>query len=219
MAWHPFRNFGLKAAALGLGTLLWFTISGQQVERTVRAPIEYVHVPPALEITGDQTDTIFVHVRGADNQIGRIAAGDVRVVLDLAAAHPMVRGTLPLRTDQVVAPFGVEVMNVDPPQVTLTLERSASLRVKVQPDIVGNVIPGFMISSVTVDPGTVEVVGPESQLRQLDHATAARLSVEGAGSTVTQNVSITVPDSSLRLREPQLARVTVTIVKKNDNKK
>ena len=35
MAWHPFRNFGLKVAALGLGTLLFFTVSGPRVERTI----------------------------------------------------------------------------------------------------------------------------------------------------------------------------------------
>jgi YbbR domain-containing protein len=219
MAWHPFRNIGLKVAALGLGTVLWFTISGQQVERTVRAPIEYVHVPTGLEITGDQTDTILVHVRGADNQISRIAPGDVRVVLDLADVHAMVHGTLALRTDQVLAPFGVEVMHVDPPQVTLTLEASASLRVRVVPDIAGTPVSGFVIGGFTVDPATVEVVGPESQLRQLDHATTARLSVDGAASTITQSVSITVPDSSLRLRGPQVAHVTITIVKRKDIKK
>jgi YbbR domain-containing protein len=213
MAWHPFRNLGLKLAALGLGTVLWFTISGQQVERTVRAPIEYVHVPPGLEITGDTTDTIYVHLRGADKQISPIATGDVRVVLDLADARAMVGGTLPLRTDQVIAPFGVEVMHVDPPQVTLTLD------VRVVPEVTGTPLPGFAIGSVTVDPPTVEVVGPESQLRHLDHATTARLSVDGAGSTITQSVNITVPDSSLRLRGPQIAHVTVAIVKKKDIKK
>lgn len=219
MAWRPLRNLGLKVAALGLGTLLWFTVSGQQVERTVRAPLEYVHVPPSLEITGDQTSDIFVHLRGTDNQISRIATGDVRAVIDLADARAMVKGTLPLRTDQIAVPFGVEVMRVDPPDVTLTLERSASVRVPVKADVTGTLIPGFVIKSVQVDPETVEVIGPESQLRQLDHATTARLSVEGAASTITQSVNITVPDSSLRLREPQLAHVTVTIVKGKDIKK
>ena len=56
MAWHPFRNLGLKFAALGLGTLLWFTISGQQVERTVsRVPVVYRNVPGGLQITQRET--------------------------------------------------------------------------------------------------------------------------------------------------------------------
>ena len=35
MAWHPFRNAGLKVVALAMGALLWFTVSGQQAERPV----------------------------------------------------------------------------------------------------------------------------------------------------------------------------------------
>jgi YbbR domain-containing protein len=219
MAWHPFRNVGLKLAALGLGTFLWFTVSGQQAERTIRAPIEYVHVPDGLEITGDSTDSVLAHVRGADNQISRIAAGDVRAVIDLAGVHPMVTGTLALRTDQIVVPFGVEVMRVDPAEVSLTLEKSGSVIVRVVPDISGTPTPGFVMGGVKIDPETVEVIGPESQLTQLDHATTARISIQGAAATVTQAVSITVPDSSLRLRESKIAHVTIAIVKGKDNRK
>ena len=89
---------------------------------------------------------------------------------------------------------------------------------RIVPDVTGTPVPGFVVGSVTVDPETVEVVGPEVQLRQLDHATTARISVDGAASTITQSVNIAVPDSSLRLRGPQLARVTITIVKKDIKK-
>ena len=52
MAWHPFRNFGLKLVALLLGALLWFTVSGQQAERTVPGvPVVYRNKPAGLEIT------------------------------------------------------------------------------------------------------------------------------------------------------------------------
>jgi len=219
MAWHPFRNLGLKFAALGLGTLLWFTVSGQQVERTIRAPIEYVHVPDGLAITGDASDNVLVHVRGAESQIGLITACDVRAVIDLAGAHPMTKGTLALRTDQIVVPFGVEVLRVDPSEVTATLEPTGAAMVRVVPDINGSPTPGFVVGSVKVDPEAVEVIGPESQLRQLDHATTSRVSIQGAAATVTQAVNITVPDSSLRLRAAQVAHVTVTIVKGKDIRK
>ena len=36
MAWHPFRNIGWKVLALILGTLLWFTVSGDlAIEREI----------------------------------------------------------------------------------------------------------------------------------------------------------------------------------------
>ena len=58
MAWHPFRNLGLKTVALVLGSLLWLVVSGQQVERSVRVPLEYRKKPLGLEITGDPPETV-----------------------------------------------------------------------------------------------------------------------------------------------------------------
>ena len=49
MAWHPFRNLGLKMAALVLGTMLWFTVSGQQVERRLSVAVFYRNLPASLE--------------------------------------------------------------------------------------------------------------------------------------------------------------------------
>ena len=56
-----------------------------------------------------------------ENVISRLQAGDVRVVLDLANAAPVDRGTFQLRTDQVVSPVGAEAIWVEPHEVTLTL--------------------------------------------------------------------------------------------------
>ena len=76
MAWHPFRNLGLKVVALVLGTLLWFTVSGQQAERTLPdVPVVYRNKPANLEIT-DQTTSVNVHVRGLDSQLRTIQARD-----------------------------------------------------------------------------------------------------------------------------------------------
>ena len=46
MAWHPFRNLGLKIAALVLGTLLWLTVSGHEIERRVRFRCRTATCPP-----------------------------------------------------------------------------------------------------------------------------------------------------------------------------
>ncbi|MFI5178971.1 MAG: YbbR-like domain-containing protein [Vicinamibacterales bacterium] len=212
MAWHPFRNLGLKVAALGLGTLLWFTISGQQVERTVsRVPVVYRNVPAGLQITGDLTEAVTVHVRGSENQISRLQTDEVSAVVDLAEAEAGQRSTFPLRTDQVAVPAGVEVMWVDPAEVTLTLEPSGTKPLPVRPALDGEPAPGFIVTGVAVDPQTVVVAGPQSRLAIATAATTEPVPVTGAKQTVTALVDISPTDAALRLREPRSARVTVTI--------
>jgi YbbR domain-containing protein len=104
MAWHPFRNVGLKVVALVLGALLWFTVSGQQAERPVSdVPVVFVNKPDGLELT-EQTPVVDIHVRGMDSQLRTIQARDFEARVDLKGAR---LGTqqIPLRTDQVNAPI------------------------------------------------------------------------------------------------------------------
>ena len=212
MAWHPFRNLGLKVVALVLGTLLWFTVSGQQAERTLSdVPVVYRNKPPNLEIT-DQTPSVNVHVRGLDSQLRTIQARDFEARVDLTGARVGAQ-SFSVRTDQVSAPLGIEVTTVEPGSVLAVLEQSGAVGMPVKPFIDGTPATGFVVSEVTVYPLTVNVVGPAKRLSSTTAATTDRVAIEGASATVTQNVSIGVGDASLRLREPQTARVTVRIEK------
>jgi YbbR domain-containing protein len=213
MAWHPFRNLWLKIAALGLGTLLWFAVAGQQVERTVsRVPVVYRNVPPGLQITGDLTEAVTVHVRGSENQISRLQTDEVSAVVDLADAEAGQRRTSPLRTDQIAVPAGVEVIWVEPAEVTLTLEPAGTANFPVKPLVDGQPAPGFIVSAVSADPSTVALAGPESRLHTATAATTDPIVISGATESVTAVVSVSPMDPELRLREPRDARVTVTIV-------
>lgn len=215
MAWHPFRNIGLKLAALALGTLLWLFVSGQQVERSVSGvPVYYRNVPPTLVITGDRLDEVSVHVRGGENVISRLVPGDLALAVDLADAGPGTK-VLTLQPYQVESPLGVEVTQVDPGSAVVTLEKPASAQVPVRPTIEGRPAPGFAVGSVTVEPKTAKVTGPATRLQGTTSAVAERVSVEGATAGVTQIVAVGVADAELRVAD-QRVRVTVEIVRAAD---
>ena len=208
MAWRPFRNLGLKAMAVGLGTLLWFTVTGEQVERKVqRVPIFYRGLPGSLEIT-DQPDSVDVSVRGSYTEISRMQ--DLAITANLSSGVPGAN-VLPLRVDMVNAPLGVEVTGIDPGTVTVYLERSGMADVPVRPTIEGQPALGFAITRVEVDPRMVVVVGPESRLRPTTAAVTERVSIQGLRESTTAAVSVGVTDAQLRLAQPRTARVTVRI--------
>jgi YbbR domain-containing protein len=211
MAWHPFRNLGLKIVALGLAVLLWFTISSPQVERSVRVPLVYRNVPATLQMTGDPVDTVNVHIRGGGTQVSQIAAGEVVVVADLAGAAAG-STVLPLRTDQVKVPYGVEVTQIDPSAVTVTLEKSGSAEVPIKPAINGQPAPGYLVAMITSDPRRVVITGPVSRLNDTVVATTEPISIDGATAPLVQTVNVGVTDAELRLKQPVTARVTVQIV-------
>jgi len=212
MAWHPFRNIGLKVVALALGALLWFTVSGQQAERTVPdVPVVYLNKPASLEIT-DQTGFLDIHVRGLDSQLRTTQARDFEARVDLTGARPGSQ-RFTVRIDQVSSPMGLEVTKVEPGSVMAVLEWTGSASLPVKPQVDGVPAPGYVVSEILVEPQDVAVVGPQGRLASATSATTDRVAIEGSAVTVTQNVNVGVSDASLRLREARTARVTVKIEK------
>jgi YbbR domain-containing protein len=210
MAWHPFRNTGLKIVALAMGALLWFTVSGQQAERPVSdVPVTFVNKPDGLELT-EQTSLVDIHVRGLDSQLRTIQARDFEARVDLTGARQGMQQIL-IRTDQVNAPFGLEVTQVQPGAVSVLLEVAGAASMNVVADVDGSPQQGFVVSETTVEPATVTVIGPQRRISPTSAATTDRVSIEGASSTVTASVKVGVADSALRLREPTTARVVVKI--------
>ena len=212
MAYHPFRNPGLKIMAVLLATALWFTVAGEQnVERTMRVPLELRNMPSNLEILGEPPTTIDVRVLGSSELLGRLDPGDVVATLDLASARPGSR-LFNVRPEEVRVPYGVSVQQVTPATIPLELENSALRRIPIQPAVEGDPAPGFVTGAITSTPDSVEVVGPESHIAGLLAATTEPVSVSGQRGTVTDTVTVGVSDTAVRLAEPIRATVHIEIL-------
>jgi YbbR domain-containing protein len=199
MAYHPFRNLGLKFVSTLVAVMLWLIVAGERVvERVMRAPVEFQNLPAGLEIVGDAPDTIEVRLRGSSGALSRMSAGDMAAVIDLTTARPGQR-LFHITPGQVNVPYGVEIVQVGPSTLTMEFEPSGIRPVPVK---------------VTSDPATVEVAGPESALKRLQAAITEPVSVTDQTRTVREVVNIGVPNATLRLRTPQTAVVTVTITPK-----
>ena len=133
MIYNPFRHLGLKVMAVALATLLWLTVAGDHlVERSMRVPLEYRNIPPALEIVGDPPTAVDVRLRGSSALLSRIEPREIVAVLDLGSARPGSR-MFHLRNDEVHSPYGVEVAQVVPGTIALEMEKSARRTVPARP--------------------------------------------------------------------------------------
>jgi YbbR domain-containing protein len=212
MAYHPFRNLGLKLMAVLLASALWFTVAGEHdVERTMRVPLDLQNKPPLMEIVGDPPTTVDVRVLGSSAVLNRMDPGEIIAVLDLSTAREGAR-LFNMRAENVRSPFGVDVLQVTPSNISLELERSAKRMLKVIPAVEGEPAPGFAVGPVTTNPTEVEVVGPESHIRDLTSATTEPVMVTGARAAVDDEVTVGVSDSVVRLTVDLKAKVRVQIV-------
>lgn len=214
MAPPIFRNVGLKFLSICIALLLWLVVAGDRVvERALRAPIEFQNLPAGLEIVGDPLESVDVRLRGPSGTIGALSPGDLAAIIDLRSARPG-RRLFHMTASQVQVPYGVDVVQVAPATLPISFENSAVRVVHVRPAIEGQPAEGYAVGTVTTVPPTVEVVGPESALRNLDEATTEPVSINAATRPVREVVTIGVIDPAVRLRTPQTAIVTVLVAPK-----
>ena len=211
MAYHPFRNLGLKFLSTLVAVMLWMIVAGERVvERVMRAPVEFQNLPAGLELVGNPPDTVEVRLRGSSGALSRMTAADMSAVLDLSTARPG-RRLFHITSSQVNVPYGLEIVQVGPSTLMMEFEMSGIRLIKVEPDVDGRPANGYEVTKVTSDPEMVEVAGPESALKRLQAAITEPVSIADQTRPVREVVTIGVPDASLRLRTPQTAVVTVTI--------
>jgi hypothetical protein len=209
MAYHPFRHFGLKVLALMLASVLWFTVAGEHVvERSLRAPLAVRNLPLNLEIVGDLPDSVDVRVRGSAAQLSRLDAGDVVAMLDLSTARTGSR-LFHLRADEIRVPYGIDVAQVLPPTIKLSLEKSIRRTVPIVPSTDGDPAAGFVVGRISAEPSTVQVVGPESHVRDVAAATTEPVDIDDKKERVRDVVTVGVSDSTVRLVEQPLSTTVV----------
>jgi YbbR domain-containing protein len=174
-------------------------------------PLEFRNIPSELELVGDPPTEVDVRLRGSSALLGRLEPRDIVAVLDLASARPGSR-MFHLRSDEVRAPYGVEVAQVIPGTLAVDLEKSGRRTLPVVPALDGEPAPGFVIGRVTSEPPTVEVAGPESRLKQLTGATTEPVQITGSRARVHDIVTVGMTDSAVRLVQPQNATITVEVL-------
>jgi YbbR domain-containing protein len=203
------HNWLLKIVSLLLAALLWAAISNQtSSEIGFDVPLEYRNIPPQMEITGDMPATVQVRLRGSPNLIKGVTARDVSTTIDLGKMR-MGEKIVPLSPQNVLAPFGAEVIRVNPSSVRFTLERTITKRVAVQAAIVGEPGKGYTIGHVVVRPSEVEVEGPESRVNSISSITTVPIRLDRKEGTVEQTADLDVPDPQIRL--PRLGPINVRI--------
>jgi YbbR domain-containing protein len=210
---HSFAHTGLKVVSVALAVLLWMLVSSQRafVERGLRVPLELQNLPDNLEMVEPPPESVDVRVRGTADALGRIASGDVVATVDLSGAQPG-RRLFHLSTGRVKAPFAVAVTQVAPSSIAIRFEPAATRIVRIVASVEGEPAPGFIVGTISADPPTVEIVGPESVLRRVTEAITEPVWIGSARADVRASAIVGVADEGVRLKSAKTANVSVSIV-------
>ncbi len=208
------HNWHLKIISLSLATMLWMTVATEtSSEIGMEVPLEYRNIPAKLEITGDTTSMVQVRLRGSSNVIRDISPKDVSTTIDLSKMKTGEK-IVALTPQNVQAPFGAEVIRVNPSSVRFTLERTIAKPIPIVPTILGQPSDGYEVDQVSVSPETIGVEGPESRVNTLDSIATVPIRLDRRESDFEQTADLDVPDPQIRLQHPSPVNVRIEIRRK-----
>jgi len=181
--------------ALTAAFLLWYALAAQRSEnisvRGVKARLTLVNIPDNLVVTSSVPDTVSLQLRGPLTRT-LDSRNPPEVLLDLSDARPGIN-SYPINPSDIPLPAEVDVVSVDPPAITLELERQAARLVPIRPLIDG-------------------VEGPESLILALEAVGTSPVSIEGAAGPVEAVVQPALPNPQLRALGVGPIQVIVDIV-------
>lgn len=180
-------NVGLGLLSLALAVSLWaFVTEEENPTRTDflpgAIPVETVNVPGGLAVASLSEAAVSVRVSAPDDTWDDLTIEDFRAIADLSTAKARENTvTLRFRSER----RRVEVVEVVPPRVTVTLEPITAKVVPVMVKLIGAPPLGYSTVSGRTTPDQVEVTGAESLVALVEEA-VADVNVQGVRVSLEQ---------------------------------
>jgi YbbR domain-containing protein len=206
------ENWGLKATALLLGLILWMFVRGEPgPERVVAVPLE-VQVPSQMEITNERPTTIEVTMRGAAFSNILFSSPLPTCIVDLQKAgegeHHVI---LTPANIKIPKGSGIEVLQVNPANVTVVLEKTIQKEVPIVLPIEGEPAPGFEIYSKSSKPSKVIVKGPRSHVEAVKAISTEAVSIADQNQSAHFYVRLDPSDSMIQTNQTNPVEVDIQI--------
>lgn len=200
-----------KIIAFALVVVLWGFIAGQQrTEIWLTVPLEYRNIPGNMEMVGEWANKVEVGIRGPRGVISDVGQDRVRAHIDLFQGS---RGLnfIRLTPDNIRIPVGTEITKINPSEVRIRLDEVKMRPVQVKAKFTGKLPKPLQLESVSVEPPTVALQGPESLLAKVREVLTEPIDLSNIGENTRISVGVDVHTPQVRLAPNQPSQIAVEI--------
>ncbi|HLG13592.1 MAG TPA: CdaR family protein [Blastocatellia bacterium] len=208
---YVLENTDLKVLALLITGVLWLSVAARP-ESTItlhNLPVDFRNLPASPDLAVSKYDTLTARavVRGPRDVLDSLRAGELTAVADLAGVEPGVR-VIQLRLDPV--PPSVEVREVVPRSIRVTVERVVRREVTVRPRFDGNPPAGYEVAGWRITPPTASISGAESLVRDIGEVSTETVGLADKTATFSLQVAIDIGTPNVNV-EDRTVQLTVNI--------
>lgn len=176
-------------------------------------------VPLQIENTGTLTPsvpylkTVRISLRGERDKIYSIAEEDVAPYLDISSAAEEGETTLPVRLRLSGTAAAIEPLEItiDPPEITVMLERKMTKSLPISCVLTGFPEEGYALENCALNPSSIAVSGPRSLVEGLEELKTEPVSLEGLNSNLDGTASVILPGELFSLEGSALVSYRLSI--------
>ncbi|MBU4263506.1 MAG: YbbR-like domain-containing protein [Proteobacteria bacterium] len=184
------KNWVLKLISFFFAFFLWYFVVGEdKVDKTFNVPVEILNLPADLTISNQFKNELELTVNGPRGLIRNLAVQHISRPIDLSRAEP---GTKVFQNtiDSISLPRGVRLLRVKPTDIILQLDKLVKKNIPIHYVTSGSLPEGFELVSITLDPASIPVTGPEPSVGQVDSIATATIDLSHLTSSTTRPVAL-----------------------------
>jgi len=154
--------FSQMFVSLALAIFFWSALmiaQGEMLEKIVTVPVEYTTSPEHLILVGDKQQEVRLHLAGSKSDLASVQPDQMSAKIDLSKAVAG-KQTFLITKENMRLSRGIQLLDVVPSSVELTLAEIVELEVDVKPQLVGKLADGRKIQSIELKPAKVKVFSP-----------------------------------------------------------
>lgn len=165
-------NVATFLLALLLAFFIWMSASETEDPirtRFLEVPLEYVGLPADTTLVDvDPRQTVQIRLEGPDSVLRLYNPEDFTATVDLSQVPSGERVSVDINV--ISTRMGADISFITPEQVDVTLEQQVTRDIPVELDIRGSVARGHTQGEALIEPETIRVSGPASQVNELNFA-------------------------------------------------
>lgn len=185
------RNWAIKLAALFFSVMLYVAVAAQQpITQLFTLQLEVV-APPGRSVKQGPI-AISVLLTGRGGELLKLRSLPRVISKTIPDTFPGSLWHIRLQASDVPVPKGVDVQVADlaPRDVDVTLDSAARREVRIVARVTLNADSSFVLQGVTVHPATARLVGPPKSLAGIDSVMTVPLTIPGVPGPFSRTVAI-----------------------------
>lgn len=199
------KNLNLKIFSLLMAIILAYFVNSENNASVVGfvVPVEVKNLPDSKVLLWPLTPQTRVTVKGPSYLTSRIAASSTTFKVNIPQDASN-RISIQLSESDLALPPSVQVLAIDPKEITFSLDNKIEKQLPVSVLTVGSLPENLKLEHLNYTPTTITISGPETEIKPLEKLETEPFDLREVSQNTIRKILLKAPGSLIRLASNQI---------------